>query len=310
MENIISRQEGSTPAEASLSDTELWSRIIHYGEEARMWRQKFLGLLPEVNRRELWKAHGFESVFVFAFKVGGVSKEQVERVLGVEERLRDRPILHEMLVRGEVSVNKIARVVSVATRENEEALANQVKLLPRQALETLVRDMRSYGKIIEPQGESENMSNQFSFVHVHTLGKFTLTPEATQKLQELYDKGIDVSEFIVTAVARRAQEIQQEKERIAAEMEKSQQETQAHKSKLPTRYIPRKIKSIIRQEYGTKCAIANCQKPSREIHHTARYAMIRNHNPNFLAPLCVQHHQIAHAIDVRCQEKRAGSHGT
>lgn len=71
-----------------VSDSELWCRAVQYGEAARKWRQKFLGLLPEVARRKLWRVHGFESVFVFAFKVGGVSKEQVERVLAVEERLR------------------------------------------------------------------------------------------------------------------------------------------------------------------------------------------------------------------------------
>ncbi len=71
-----------------------------------------------------------------------------------------------------------------------------------------------------------------------------------------------------------------------------------------SRYIPARIRQIIAKEYGTKCAIPHCSKPSDEIHHTARYSMIRNHNPNFLAPLCRQHHEIAHSIDVKYQERR------
>ena len=298
-----------------ISDSELWSRAVAFGEAARKWRQKFLGLLPEVARRELWRVHGFESVFVFAFKVGGVSKEQVKRVLGVEERLRDKPVLHQLLVSGEVSMNKLVRVVSVATKANEEELSEQVQLLPRQALETLVRDMKSYQNINKLEGESANMSNRFSFVHVHNLARlssgeqstFALSQAATQKLQELHNKGIDISEFILTAVEKREQEIQQAKENIAVEMETQAQERQA---KLPSRHIPQKIKSIIKKEYGTKCAISNCQKPSRDIHHTARYRLLRQtspyeaHNPLLLVPLCKQHHQIAHSIDVKVQEMK------
>ena len=294
--------------EVSLSDHELWTRIVRYGEEARRWRQKFLGLLPEVARRELWRAHGFESVFVFAFKVGGVSKEQVERVLGIEERLRDKPVLHELLVCGEVSVNKLARVVNVATIDNQEALADQVRLLSQSAVETLVRDMKYYTKLVDGEpaaDQSANTSMSLSFVRAHGLarlslggGSFTLTPQATQKLQELHDKGIDVSEFILTAVTRREQEIQEAKEAMTTETE------QKRIAKLPSRHIPIKIKKLIKQEFGTKCAITNCNKLSREIHHTARFSLAKSHDPNLLAPLCKQHHQIAHSIDVKYQECR------
>ena len=292
--------------EVSLSDSELWSRIVMFGEAARKWRQRFLGLLPEVARRALWRVHGFESVFVFAFKVGGVSKEQVERVLAVEERLRDKPLLHEMLVSGEVSMNKIVRVVSVTTPENEQTLAEQVKLLPRQALETLVRDMKSYEEMDKSQDRSENVSNQLSFVHVHSTGEASLglNQEVISKLQVLKQKGIDINEAFLTFLEKREQEIQQTKENIATEVEAQTRCAQENKIQTSSRYIPRKIKVVIKKEYGTKCAISHCQKPSREIHHTARFSMMRNHNPNFLAPLCKQHHQIAHSIDVRYQECR------
>lgn len=287
-----------------ISDSELWSRAVQYGEAARKWRQRFLGLLPEIARRELWRAHGFESVFVFAFKIGGVSKEQVERVLMMEERLRDKPLLHEMLVSGEVSMNKIVRVVSVATPENEEELAGQVKLLAKASVETLVRDMKAYGKITEPQDKSENVSNHFSFVPGHSSDEASLGlgQEVISKLQELKQKGIDINEAFLTFLKQREQEIMQAKENIATEME-----TQATKSS--SRYIPKTIKSLLKKEFGTKCAISNCKKLSQDIHHTARYSIIRNHNPNFLAPLCKQHHQIAHSIDVKVQKIKTGHIG-
>lgn len=45
-------------------------------------------------------------------------------------------------------------------------------------------------------------------------------------------------------------------------------------------------------------------KSSLPIHHTARFALTKSHNPFFLAPLCEDHHTIAHSIDVKFQEKR------
>ena len=51
--------------------------------------------------------------------------------------------LKKILVTGEVSINKLERIQSVATKENEEFWATQVQLLPNRALETLVRDERA-----------------------------------------------------------------------------------------------------------------------------------------------------------------------
>ena len=268
-----------------ISDSELWSRIVMFGEAARKWRQKFLGLLPEVARRELWKRHGFESVFVFAFKVGGVSEKQVRMVLGLEQRFLETPRLHSLLVEGVVSVNKLARVASIATVENQEMLANQVQLLSQSAVETFVRDVRSESPVLRAQKvESENKTLECQ--------EFELTSELVERLNNLQRKGVDVDELLTEFLDKREDEIAQVKTDLGEVSGSS------------NRYIPVGVRRIIAKEYGTKCAIPHCSKPSNEIHHTARFSMIRNHNPNFLAPLCRQHHEIAHSVDVKYQECR------
>ncbi len=266
-----------------ISDSELWSRIVMFGEAARKWRQRFLGLLPEVNRRELWRVHGFESVFVFAFKVGGVSEKQVRRVLNLEERFRETPQLRSLLVEGQVSSNKLVRVASIATVENQEMLADQVQLLSQSAVETFVRDVKA--KSVPPRDASADVRT-----HTLPLGNIELAPELAERLNILKEKGIDIDELLTELLDRREEEIVQTKTDLA------------EVSGSLSRYIPVGIRRIIKKEYGTKCAISHCSKPSNEIHHTARYSMIRNHNPNFLAPLCRQHHEIAHAVDVKTQK--------
>ncbi|MEK7547614.1 MAG: hypothetical protein AAB540_01840, partial [Patescibacteria group bacterium] len=54
-----------------------------------------------------------------------------------------------------------------------------------------------------------------------------------------------------------------------------------------------------KEEHGKKCSIPNCQKPAKILHHTQRLSLSRTHNPRFLAPLCEDHHEIAHSIDIK-----------
>lgn len=276
----------------NISDGELWGRAVQYGEAARRWRQKFLGLLPEIARRELWRVHGFESVFVFAFKVGGVSENHVKRVLSLEQNMQDKPILHRMLIHGEVSVNKMARVGGIATKENQEALAAKVQTLSLSTLKVFVQD---YKAVVDHQSTS-----RLSLPDASQLG---LSEETIEQLLILKQKGFELNALLQELLKKREEEIYQAKEAITKE------QTQVS-GKFPSRYIPAKIKSIIKQTYGTKCAISNCHNPSQEVHHTARYSLLKQtspyavHNPNFLAPLCKQHHQIAHSIDVKYQECR------
>ena len=268
---------------SDLSDSQLWEMSVRYGTQARLWRQKFLGLLPEIARRRLFEQYGFESVFVFAFKIGGVSEQQVSRVLNVHRKLEDKPVLQSLLVKGQVSVNKLARVVSVATSENQDVLADQVQLLSKSALETFVRDVKE-----SVPGHKPEQKNIFA------QDGLQLEKDVETELKGLQNKGIDINAELRLFLQQRKEKIEQEKESIAQELPEQQK-----------RYIPARIRKLIMQEHGTKCAINNCHKPSQQLHHTTRYALTQQHNPNYLAPLCAQHHQIAHSIDVKVQERRA-----
>lgn len=269
----------------NFTDEKLFSLCKYYGSQALMWRQKFCGLLPEVNRRKLYEKKGFGSIFEFAKKLAGLSEEQVRLTLNLEKRLEEMPKLKELLVTGAVSVNKLARVVSIAAPENEDFLANQVQILSRTALETLVRDEKQNGF---PQPQIHDKS-----LHVQTSNTLQLSCEITQRLLELQQKGIDINALLKELLDKREQEIAEEKLEIAAEIEQTD-----------SRYIPQKIQKMIKKEHGEKCSIDTCDKPSETLHHTRRFAITKNHDPHFLAPLCQNHHAIAHSIDVHVQEMK------
>jgi hypothetical protein len=146
---------------AKLSDKVLLEQCVKFGREALLWRNKFRSLLPEVERRKLYLKKGWPSIYVFGKILAGLSEEQVSESLNIAGRLEDKPVLRGLLESGEVSVNKIVRVMSIATCENEGELAEQVQLLSLSAVKTLVRDVKleslskrdSFWSLVDPNSE-------------------------------------------------------------------------------------------------------------------------------------------------------------
>ena len=228
----------------------------------------------------------FGSIFEFAFRLGGLSEAQVREVLCLEKRFLDKPALHTALVEGRVSVNKLVRVVSIATPENEEELAGKVQLLSQRAMDTLVRDERkseAANGLAEPLFDPKSLCAQ----------TFKLSPEVMEKLNCLQEKGQDVNAILLELLAQREDAIEEQKEELAAELQPTN-----------SRYIPVNVRRILQREHGKKCSMPTCTKAAQEIHHTQRFSLSRTHDPRYLAPLCREHHQLAHAIDVRVQECR------
>ncbi len=259
-----------------MTDQELYEKAKLYGQNALLWRQKFTGLLPEVNRRRLHERHGFGSIFEFAYKLAGLSEQQVKNALNLEASFTNKPTLKALLENGQVSINKLVRVQSVATQENESFWANQAQVLSKKALETLVRDERivSQPKVLPGQDLQFSASVQ-------------------SRLHELQAKGIDLDQLLTEFLDQREGKIAQEKEAIAENLPVA-----------TSRQVPARTRRVVRAENGTKCSIPTCQRSATEIHHTQTFALSRRHDPHYLAPLCKAHHQIAHAINLKVLEKR------
>ena len=279
-----------------MTDDELYNKAKFYGRNALHWRQKFIGLLPEVDRRQLFESKGFDSIFEFAYKLAGLSEQQVRTALNLNQRFSELPTLKALLEEGKVSVNKLIRVASIATPEHERELAQAVQILPKKALETWVRDEKSLNTngSVKPLFGAKSLPG-----HDHARQcELKISEEVTGKLLELQKKGLDLNELLLEFLNKREEEIAQEKEAICENLQTATSD-----------YVPARTKKVVEKEHGTKCSIVTCKKPSEDLHHTQTFALSRRHDPRYLAPLCKEHHTIAHSINLKAREKRMGVRG-
>ncbi len=303
----------------NISDSDLLNLCLKFGARALKWRRRFIGLLPEVDRRKLYEKKGFDSIFEFAFKLAGLSQEQVRRAINLEQRFSSMPTLKNILIEGAVSVNKLTRIASIATPENEEELAEIVKVLPRGALETMVRD---YKISAENPSRNETSGGQGKplfggkSVHVHTqfkisLPNFQLSDEVIEKFNHLQLQGHDINQIILQMLEKRQKEIEARKEELAKEaiarMEAKRATLKPGEKLKTSGYISVKVQAVLDEEHGTKCSVPGCCKPAVENHHSQRLSLVRVHDPRYIAPMCREHHQIAHLIDQRYREKHQAS---
>ncbi len=125
-----------------LTDKELYKRCLEAGQNARKWLKVFAGLLPEVERRELYKKHGFHSIFEFAAKLAGLRRENVVEILRVYNKVEDKPALKKLFESGEQGWAKIKEVASVANKETDGLWAKRVKTLSKQSVRELAKSER------------------------------------------------------------------------------------------------------------------------------------------------------------------------
>jgi hypothetical protein len=294
-----------------MSDFELLKMCADFGAVTLKWRQKFIGLLPEVNRRKLYEKRKCGSIYEFAAKVGGVSNDLVDQAIRLERKLQDKPALLKAFLEGSVSMSKLERVCPIATPENDDNLLGMAKELPRKALEVCVRDFKNLqlqnaavgggngagcgvGKIgnglFEPLVDSKVLPGQ----RISTLN-CELANEVVEELNRLDEQGQDINEILIELLEYRKQKIEDEKQEISEDV--------AEAGPAETRYIQKRIRNVLEEEYGKKCSAPGCKKPSMEIHHTLPFSLTRRHDPIFMAPLCREHHQIAHLVNLKYAEK-------
>jgi hypothetical protein len=254
-----------------MNKKELWNLGLTYGRNARDWKKKFVALLPEIAKYNLHKEHGFQSIYEYAAKVGGVGRKTVEYVFQVQKHIEDKPALKEALPK--VGIHKIRTIATLATKENQQELAKKVQTMSKSALELYAREQKAPKLEIPPGGNL-------------TLLSFHVELKVELELRKLKEKGETFNDVMKKLLAM----VPKEKEVKPRKVKKSK-----------SRPAPAQKRREVLAKTNGKCSIPNCNRPAEEIHHPKPWAKHKSHDE--LEPLCKPHHELAHQSDSTIDKK-------
>ncbi len=127
---------------AVMNDLErkIHQQFSDYGRNAREWMRKCELLLPEIERRQIWRKKRFASIYEYAAKIAGMSKVRVDDSLRIYKKIEDKPSLLELAQRK--GLQSVRPVAVIATDETDEFWAEKAGSMSKLALQTYVHDYR------------------------------------------------------------------------------------------------------------------------------------------------------------------------
>ena len=267
----------------ALTDRELYERCQKYGSQARIWKQRFCGLLPEVARRNLYHRKGFYSIYDFAAKVGGIGAETVNRILQISKKLEDKPELLHLLESGEQGWSKIAQVAYLATPETDKDLADKVNNLSKSALTAYVENIRV-----------ESVPGNTSQPEIFHNMSFQVSDQVEKDLRILkYELEKDRGHPLMFNEVIRELTLKTPQPQIILKV--CPECAKKKGAEAQTRHMPAIVNKVIQARYKNTCGFRGCNLPATSLHHTARYALNPSHDPDGIVPLCDKHERFVHS---------------
>jgi hypothetical protein len=302
-----------------MTDSQLYQFCKKYGALSLEARRKFAGALPEVFRRKLHRKYGYASIHEFAAKLAGMSQSSVDKILRLDKKLEDKPALKALLSSGKQGWSKIERVAYIATPETDKSWANKVQNLPAPALSAYVREVKNLQNFrleVTAGGELKNknqstqnrisanneaLPNDESLFNdeVSNWRKITIniSPETEKQLRVFKQKNGCLTfeealrKLLVVANKPNKQRKKSSSKPVPFAKSNSQTSFQPAKSRKPSR----QIEKIIERKYQGCCGFPGCFHAATSLHHTRRFALCPDHNPDYIVPLCDAHERLIHS---------------
>lgn len=249
---------------------DIHEQFVFYGKKAREWMRKCELLLPEIERRRIWKKRGYKSVYEYAAKLAGMSTRKVDDCLWILRKIEDKPAI--LKVAEEKGLNSVRPIATLATQENEKFWAEKARLMSQQTLRSYSKEFR-----VNPKAQPGKVAIQME-----------LDPKIADKLRKIKGDG-DWNSLMEEFLKLREGKLEKEKPEPV---------------ETDSRHIPNKIKKYVLELTNHKCAYPNCNKDAEHFHHTNRFALDKKHDPDTIVPLCKNHHSLAHLGLIENEEKR------
>ena len=321
----------------NLTDKELYKLCRQCGANIRTFNKEFAGYLPEVEKRKLYKKYSCHSLYEFAAKLAGMSRDTVDDIMNVHKKLEDKPILQSLI--GKQGWSKVKVVATIARPETEKFWAEKVQVMAKETLTTFVKELRAEGNAVISGGQtglftgtsevaipwpgpstpveaSQKTAITFKLdadtesklrIFKHNLEKKTGEPQDwNQAIKELLKIAGDHEACALgkekaapepKIIRRHEYRDACKKQAAPALLQKPVPTKEQIQKSLPQRdkrYIPARVKRFLQREFLGTCGFPQCKTPAEIYHHTKRFSLEPNHNPDHLVPLCKPHERIAH----------------
>lgn len=251
------------------TDQILHRQFSEYGLNAREWLRKCALLLPEIDRRQVWKKKGCSSIYEYAAKLAGMSRSSVEDALRIMKKVENFPALLELVERK--GLNRVRPILGIVTEENQQFWAEKAKEMSKNTLETYVKNYRVESRTstaVQPE---------------KSIVSFNVSPQLAKKL-EVFKK-------------------RQDFEQLLSQFIDCLDEKMPELSSAKSRHIPTAIKREVTIRSSGLCSYPSCTKPATSFHHTQRFALEKVHDPQRLQALCTAHERLAHLGLIENEEK-------
>lgn len=238
---------------------EIHSQFVECGRQAREAVRRCQLLLPLVASERVWEKKKFGSIYEYAAKLAGMSRDNVDSALWTLRKVENMPALQAVVeAKG---IGRVRAVANVATLETQDFWAGKALSMSQHTLETYVRETCRAAKSKPDEVD----------VNLH------LKPDLARRV-EVLKKHADFERMLREAVARMEQELASDAPEVVG----------------GTRHIPARIDRYVRERTNGLCAYPGCTRVATSLHHTQRWGLEKVHDPARLHALCTSHERLAH----------------
>lgn len=267
----------------------LHKEFVRLGRERNKITYKLLALLPKIYESQVFEQEGYANIYDYAAKIAGLSPGVVKKVLKIENKLKGMPHLQKTVETQ--GIHKVGIVAGLATKENEEELADKVENMSKAALQEYSKENRGNVTVKWQVELDKEMMHMFLKLKKQ-LGKNLNNKECLRKILECMLNGSADQEKVNHLKQEEDQGQEKDnpkrKQKLSPNPSPRQFIIPGEKVNGITRYIPVKVK----RQLGDKCTYPCCHRPAEVIHHPQRFSEEANHNN--LKSLCKLHHEFAH----------------
>ena len=254
----------------------LHKQFSEYGANAREWLRKCVLMLPEIEKFGVWRRKGFGSIYEYAAKLAGMSRNTVDDGLRIMKKIEDIPELKAVVEKK--GINAVRPVLTIVTKETAGFWAEKAEMMPKNVLEKYVKGFREQDLVDMGVRPSTDLNSQLFEIESTMSVIMDLNTEIACQLAKLRARSgwnTLMKEFLQI---RRAK-LEQEK---------------PHAVRTESRHIPKGIERFVLNRSNNTCEFADCTKHYDILHHLQRFALDKVHDPDLIVALCELHERLFH----------------